>query len=86
MESLREILQGGKMEIIAQLNHDLAIAKLNIETLLRLVGEFSRCPHCKYPIYYVRYARSGDREPHNCDGSPHRATCPSTEEVIRVHR
>jgi len=82
MESVREILKGGKMEIIDQLSHDLATARQQMENVLRLLGDEMLCPQCKARVFLVRYAKAKSIslpqpiEMHNPDGTAHRDTCP----------
>ena len=82
MEPTREILEGGKMQIIQGLEHDLAAARQQTENVLRLVGSEMLCPQCKGRVFLLRYAeaRSISLHPpiemHNVDGTAHRDTCP----------
>jgi len=82
MESTREIMTGGKMAIIEQLNCDLRAAREQMENVLRLVGSEMLCPQCKQRVFLLRYAdsKSVNKIPpiltHNPDGTAHSDTCP----------
>jgi len=75
MESVREILQGTKMDVILQLNHDLEELRDIIHTLLRLVGERGFCPRCGERVVHLRAMRSPQVVTCNPDGTEHRLSC-----------
>jgi hypothetical protein len=75
MQSVRELLEGGKMEIITQLNHDLDEARRIVYTLLRHVGQRGLCPRCGERITWLRHAKDSMLEAYNANGTQHTRTC-----------
>jgi hypothetical protein len=75
MESVHEILEGGKMAIITQLSRDLEEKCRIIQCLLRQIGERGFCPRCGERIVFLRHAVIPLVEPYNSDGTLHHLTC-----------